>query len=319
MSKTFTISFAEFGQERLYAAALAVGALLWFFSSLYPSLTPFWAPWSFSWPEYLAMALTLLWYVRGLSLTPSTKRPPLWRRAFFFLGLGAIYTVLQTHFDYLAQHMFFINRIQHVVMHHFGPFLLALGNPGATIRRGMPRPALRLVDNRFVAASMRVLQNPFIAAFLFVGLFYFWLIPPIHFRAMLDGRLYALMNWSMVLDGILFWSLVLDPRAKPPARLSFGVRAALSVFVMFPQIILGALIVFSQHDIYPYYALCGRIFPSISAVDDQTLGGLVSWIPPAMMSVVALLLVLNFLRIQEEKNESVAHGPSPAPAPLAGR
>ncbi len=80
---------------------------------------------------------------------------------------------------------------------------------------------------------------------------------------MIDVRLYAVMNWSMVLDGILFWCLVLDPRPKPPARVSFGVRAALAFAVMFPQIALGAVITFAQRDLYPYYDLCGRLFPSL--------------------------------------------------------
>jgi putative membrane protein len=78
---------------------------------------------------------------------------------------------------------------------------------------------------------------------------------------MLDGRLYALMNWSMVLDGLLFWALVLDRRPKPPARIGYGARAALSIGVMFPQIVMGAIIGFSTRDLYPYYTLCRRIIP----------------------------------------------------------
>jgi len=139
-----------------------------------------------------------------------------------------------------------------------------------------------------------------LAAVLFVGLFFFWLIPSVHFRAMLDSDLYALMNWSMIVDGIFFWCLVLDPRASPPARVSFGARAALAVAVMFPQIVGGALIAFNPHDLYPYYDLCGRIYPGMSALYDQTVGSLIIWIPPAMMSVLALLLVLNALRRTEE-------------------
>jgi len=128
----------------------------------------------------------------------------------------------------------------------------------------------------------------------------------VHFRAMIDPQLYAVMNWSMVLDGVLFWSLVLDPRPKPPARASFGVRAMLSAVVMFPQVVLGALITFAGFDLYPYYALCGRLFPSVSAIDDQQLGGIVIWIPPAMMSVLGMILALNSQRLhhieQEKRN-----------------
>ncbi len=185
-------------------------------------------------------------------------------------------------------------------MHHLSPFLIALSWVGASVKRGMPRWARRLVESRIAGATIHVLQQPVLAAFLFVGLFYFWLIPAVHFRAMIDARLYAVMNWSMVLDGILFWCLVLDPRPSPPARVSFGARAALSLAVMFPQILLGAIIVFSSRDLYPYYDLCGRLFPSISALDDQQFGGLIIWIPPAMMSVAGMLVVMNAMRLSDE-------------------
>ncbi|HET7850485.1 MAG TPA: cytochrome c oxidase assembly protein, partial [Pseudolabrys sp.] len=117
----------------------------------------------------------------------------------------------------------------------------------------------------------------------------------------IDPNLFTLMNWTMVIEGILFWCLVLDPRPSPPARASFGARAALAMVVMFPQIIGGAMIAFSPHDLYTFYDLCGRIYPDMGAHYDQTVGGLIIWIPPAMMSVLALLLVLNALRKSEER------------------
>jgi putative membrane protein len=111
------------------------------------------------------------------------------------------------------------------------------------------------------------------------------------------------MNWSMIVDGILFWCLVLDPRHKPPARVSFGVRAALVVVVMFPQILLGAMITFTPHILYPYYDLCGRIYASINAQADQQMGGVIIWIPAAMMSVLGLVLVINGLRRADNLRE----------------
>lgn len=283
-----------------YALIIALGVVLWWLSRSHAALLPVWMPWDFSPVIYLATALTLFWFFRGLSLTPADERPALWRCLVFVCGVAAIYAVLQTRFEYWSQHMFFLNRAQHVVMHHLGPFLVALGGAGGTIGRGLPRRWSRFAGSAPVSAVLRVVQQPLIAAVLFVGSFYFWLIPAVHFRAMIDARLYALMNWSMVLDGLLFWWLVLDPRPSPPARASYGVRAALALGVMFPQIALGAVITFSRTDLYPYYDLCGRLFPSISALNDQHIGGIVIWIPPAMMSVVAVLLVINALRLNEE-------------------
>jgi putative membrane protein len=302
------------------AALLMPGPVLFWLSTDHPALLPVWAPWDFSWVEYLATALTLGWFWRGYALSAVDRRPPAWRIAAFLVGVTVIYGVLQTHFDYMAQHMFFLNRTQHVVMHHLGPFLIALAWPGATIKRGMPAWARSMVEYRALAAALRVVQQPLIAAVLFEGLFAFWLIPAVQFHAMLDERLYALMNWSMVIDGILFWCLVLDPRQAPPARSGFGVRAALAIVVMFPQIAIGATIAFAARDLYPFYDLCGRLYPNISALADQRAGGIISWIPPAMMSVVALLLVLNALRCAEERASAAATDPRAAAiAALASR
>lgn len=283
-----------------YLAIAVLGALLWWLSTYRPAQVPFWMPWEFSWVEYLSASLSLYWYGRGLALTPPAERPVLWRRILFVLGVVSIYAVLETHFEYMAEHMFFLNRIQHIVMHHLGPFLIALGFAGGTMWRGLPSWLRRVLSHRAVTLLMRVLQQPVVAAFLFVGLIYFWLYPPIHFRAMIDPNLFALMNWSMVVDGILFWCLILDPRPWPEARTGYGTRLLLSFLVMLPQIVLGSYIAFARHDIYPFYNLCGRLYPSFDALRDQAWGGLIIWIPAAMMSVVGFLLVLNFLRLNEE-------------------
>lgn len=283
----------------VYPLLLLLAALVWWLSHHFPSRLPAWAPWEFNWSWFLTATLSGWWYLRGLSLTPRDERPSPWRSLSFAAGVLIIYAVLQTRFEYLAEHMFFLNRVQHIVMHHLGPFLIALAWPGATLKRGMPAPLARVTEWRPLVRFVGWLQQPLLAAFLFVGLVALWLLPPVHFVAMLDPNLYAFMNWTMVVDGVLFWALVLDPRPCPPAPRSFGTRAALAIGVMFPQIVIGAVIAFSEQDLYPFYAWCGRFFPSIGAVTDQKFGGLIIWIPAAMMSVVALILVINALRRTE--------------------
>jgi putative membrane protein len=241
-----------------------------------------------------------LWFLRGLADTTAAERPPIWRRLCFLFGLATIYIVLQTRFDYFAQHMFFLSRVQHVVMHHLGPFLIALGGAGAAIRRGMPHPLRRLIDSRPVTATIRFLQQPVVAVALFLALFYVWLIPAVQFRAMIDPRVYLLMNWSMTADGLLFWPMVLDRRPSPPARLSFGARAAMAYATTFPEILIGAFLTSLHRDLYPYYTLCGRLFPSITAMADQRIGAIITWVVPSMMSAEATVLVVwTFLRQEQ--------------------
>ena len=293
---------------RLERDWIALGVLLFCGATIdllcdrYPADLPAWMPWEFSWPVFLATWLTLGWFAQGLARLPSRARPPLWRSTAFVLGVLSFYAVLQTRFDYLAQHMFFFHRFAHFVLHHAGAFLIALGTSGPAIRAGMPdflRPAL---DWKFVRRTVDVVQHPAVAPVLFVGLLYLWLIPQIHTRVMLDRNLYDLMNWSMGIDGIFFWLLILDPRPKPPARLSFLVRILLIIAIEIPQMFVGAILSLSSTDYYPVYRICGRIL-QMTALNDQHYGGLIIWLPGTLMSFAAAIAVLMALRIHEEEAE----------------
>ena len=62
--------------------------------------------------------------------------------------------------------------------------------------------------------------------------------------------------------------------------------------------------------------MIGILLPAVGAARDQMFGGMIIWIPGAMMSVAALLLVLNFLRQVEaqspkEKDHVLVHGVDP--------
>lgn len=252
------------------------------------------APWDFSPTILVVSVLACIMYLAGLW---SGATPGIWRNISFFSGVVLAYAVLQTHFDYYAQHMFWIHRLQHLVLHHVAPFLIMLPVPQAVMKSGMParlrRPLVSLWQSRGMRLIYRAIQQPFLAAFVFVGLIYYWLIPSVHYMAMLDVSQYDLMNWSMLLDGLFFWWLILDPRSpQEGARTGFGVRMLILWAIMIPQLILGAYISLSSTDLYSVYAVCGRIWP-ISPITDQHIGGLITWIPSCMMSAVAALIVFN--------------------------
>jgi putative membrane protein len=289
-----------------YGALLVLGAALDLVCRFFPADLPFWMPWEFSWPEYLAVALTFAWFARGLKVLPKDRHPPLWRLICFVAGVASFWIVLQTRIDYYAQHMFFVHRWAHFVLHHAGAFFIAMGMSGELLFAGMPDFLKPVVRSRPVQATMRFLQHPAMAPFLFVGLLYFWLIPAIHTRVMLDRNLYDLMNWTMALNGVMFWSLILDSRAKPPARLSHLMRALLILVIELPQMVLGAILSLSEHDIYPVYTICGRVL-DMTALNDQHYGGLIIWLPGTLTSFAAMIVVLVTMRLNEEKQEREAN------------
>jgi putative membrane protein len=288
-----------------YGALLLLGAALDLLCRFFPADLPFWMPWEFSWPEYLAVALTLVWFIRGLNILPKAQHPPLWRLICFVAGVASFWIVLQTRIDYYAQHMFFVHRWAHFVLHHAGAFFIAMGMSGPVLFAGMPDFLKPLVRSRPVQAILNILQHPAMAPFLFVGLLYFWLIPAIHTRVMLDRNLYELMNWTMALNGVMFWSLILDSRAKPPARLSHLMRALLILVIELPQMVLGAILSLTEHDIYPVYTICGRVL-DMTALNDQHYGGLIIWLPGTLTSFAAMIVVLVTMRLNEERQEREA-------------
>jgi putative membrane protein len=290
------------GHRAVAAAIVTAGAVECVLVSRFPASLPVWLPYDFSWGVFLATAFTVAWYVRGRALIPADERPGRWRLSAFFLGVALIYVSMQTYVDYAAQHMFFVHRLQHLVLHHTGPFLIALSDPAAVIARGMPDELKCHLGARWISRLLTAIQQPAVAALTFVGLIYLWPAPPVHFYAMLDPRLYTLMNWSVTIDGILFWALILDPRPAPSARLGYGPRVLICLAIIPPQILMGAVLTFSARDHFEVYSICGRIL-EMTGLEDQHLAGVILWIPPSMMSVVGAILVLNFLRLNDERGE----------------
>jgi putative membrane protein len=110
------------------------------------------------------------------------------------------------------------------------------------------------------------------------------------------------MNWTMALNGVMFWSLILDPRPRPPARISYLMRLLLIIVIELPQMVLGAILSLTEHDIYPVYTICGRVL-DMTALNDQHYGGLIIWLPGTLTSFAAFITVLVNLRLHEERLE----------------
>lgn len=279
-------------------------------------------PWDFS-PTVLSISLLFaVTYARGIAiLRQQGQAPGAWRTIAFFAGLGLDYGALQTYFDYLSQHMFWVHRLQHLVLHHIAPILLVAAAPAPALRRGSPAWLREWVleasaRQPCVGRLLRWVQNPVVALMLFVGLIYYWLTPSVHFAAMLDADRYLAMNWSMAVDGILFWWLMLARRDRQ-GRLAvgYGVRILVLCLAALPQILLGAYITLHRTVLFDVYGFCGRAW-AISPLVDQQLGGLLTWIPAAMMSGVGVIVVLYHVLHDSQGRHSSAR--SAAHAPQAG-
>ncbi|PLC51498.1 hypothetical protein CR159_00155 [Pollutimonas subterranea] len=252
-------------------------------------------PWELS-PALLLMFFVGSWaFIRGTRVHKVTAT----RQAFFWIGMVLLYLSMHTRVDYYAERMFFIHRLQHLVLHHLGPLFIMGAYPGQVMRAGLPKSwRLRLRDFRVSRPGrmlIAVLTNKIFVPVLFVVLVLGFLIPTVQFYSMLDWRLYRFMNWSVVISGFMYWNLILDRRPSPPAVLSPGGRIISPVLTMVPQMVVGAIITFTEYDLYPIFDLCGRAIPGMTALTDQAIGGLTMWVLAGFVEVFGLLFALATL------------------------
>jgi putative membrane protein len=250
-------------------------------------------PWEESAPVFIATVVVAVLFLRG----GARSKPRFQQKLYFWTGLAFTYLVSHTQFDYYAEHQFFIHRLQHLVLHHLGPFLIVLSSPVATLRAGMPEAgqrACRLIAQwRPVQYLLSASCNPVVAVTLFCCLIGFCLLPSVYFTVLIDWRLYRLMNWSMFINGLFFWGIVLHRGPVFSVRLSPGSRIAMMLAVIPPQILIGAMIFFASSELYPIYTICGRAIGGLGAIADQQIGGIILWIHGAMMSAIGILIVVR--------------------------
>jgi putative membrane protein len=258
----------------------------------HPTLLPGLAPWEFSWMEFLAASLGLWWYARGAAQT----KPLAWREGVFALGVVAICAALQSHFElHGATQVLSEPRAAH---HWTVPGSAVLA--GESLRRGMPAPVPRLTELWSLRRAIGFVQQPALAGLLLVGLIYLFLIPAGHFPG--HDRFPPLRDHELEHGDRQNPILVpgLGPAAAATGASQLRDADRPPVAVMLPQIALGSHIALRPGGLYPCYDLCGRLFPSISAAYYQHVGGIIVWIPAAMMSVVGFMTVLNALRVHED-------------------
>jgi putative membrane protein len=253
--------------------------------------------WFIPWEESPALVVLIVAAAVLFSRGCARNKPEFHRKAAFWAGLVSIYLVSHTQLDYYAEHQFFIHRLQHVILHHLGPFLIALSHPLPLLASGMPEKGRKVfaAATRWkpIALAARILCNPVVAVMLFSGVIGFWLLPPVHFAAMIDWRLYRFMNWSVIASGLIFWGLVLSRRSPFSINLSPWTRIAMMLAVVPPQIVLGSIIFFASRELYTVYTVCGRAIGGLDAIGDQQIGGIILWIHGAMMSMAGILIVVR--------------------------
>lgn len=258
-----------------------------------------WTMWAFSPEIVLGLVIAGLIYWRGSRHGLVGRR---WRILAFNGGVFALFVALVSPVEELADHIFAVHQVEHMLLRTVAPMLIFLSRPQAALVRGLPAGVSRFfAGSGWIRRTVDVLRFPPLATGLFLASSYFWMLPHFHDLAIEDEPIHYLWHVSLLVSGLLFFSVIFD-RRPPPHGPGLGTRLGMFVAAALGNIVLGAFLTFKTVPLYSAYLALGHLW-HVSMLTDEQTGGIIMWIPGTMMFAVSAVLVI--FRWGSEETRSV--------------
>jgi cytochrome c oxidase assembly factor CtaG len=230
----------------------------------------------------------------------------------FFGGLAAIYLALASPIEPFAALLLQVHMVQHLLLMMVAPPLLWLGAPLFPLLLGLPRPirvywATPLLSSAPLRRLFGRLTHPLPAFFLFVGVTWFWHLPRFYDLAVRSTEWHYLQHVCFLGAALLFWYPVVRPYPSRP-RWSPWLLLPYLILADLSNTLLSALLTFSDHVLYPYYAEVPRLV-GVSVLEDQSAAGVLMWVPGSVVFLVPLFSIcVRLLRGPEADKETRRQG-----------
>ena len=205
---------------------------------------------------------------------------PLWRLACFagavVTGLGALVSPI----DFLAEHLFSVHMVQHILLLDIAPILAILG-----FTKVILRPVTRSIQD--VEHRAGWFAGPVFAALLYIGVVWLWHIPAAYDFAVAHNQVHVMEHLSFLVVGSLYWWHLLSPIRSRQRLTGLGPI----VYMGSTKVCVGLLgmgLAFAPAALYPYYIHQRHPF-GISPLTDQALAGIVMAVEQSIVMGVALV------------------------------
>jgi len=217
---------------------------------------------------------------------------PRGRQIAFVSGLVVMLIALATPLDTIGdQYLFTVHMLQHLLLTLVVAPLLLGGSPAWLLRQILA--ATRLTG------FVRWARHPIVAFFTFNLVFSLAHVPAFYEATLSNEVLHAAEHLVFVGTAMLMWMPVLSPAPDIAARYP-PLGQVLYLFLQtVPASLLGALLASTASTYYPTYVLAPRI-TSLSALEDQQLGGLLMWVGSGLYFLIATGVVFFISASREE-------------------
>jgi cytochrome c oxidase assembly factor CtaG len=274
-------------------------------------------------PGPILIVLVLLggyvWRWRRVRAHSGPRGATFTRLAAWLGGLLCLTIALISPIDTLADQVFAMHMIQHVLLLDFAPILLIAG-----LSKVLLRPVARTVLD--LERALGPLAHPVFAVVFYVGMMWIWHIPALYDLALEHGGIHVLEHTCFLTAGTLYWWHLLSPvRGRHLTGLSpVAYMASTKVFVG----LLGIFLTFAPASIYSFYEHRPMVW-GLHPSDDQALAGAIMAIEQSIVMGVALAYLFvralgeaeraqeredRYLDAQEQAAATAPAGVPPAPS-----
>jgi cytochrome c oxidase assembly factor CtaG/ferredoxin len=218
------------------------------------------------------------------------------RLASFVLSLLVLFLATESPLDafdslFLSAHM-----AQHLLLMMIAPPLLLLSHPLLPLLRGLPKSFVKEGLGPFLSwkplqSLFGWLTSPIPAWLIFALSTLLWHLPILYELALSSPAWHGVQHAFFFWSGVLFWWPIVQPGpGKPKWPTWVGIPYLLVADILNTG--LSAIFVFSGKLLYPSYNL---VRPThFGALEDQSLAGLIMWVPGSIVYLVpAFILVIG--------------------------
>ncbi|HWI21864.1 MAG TPA: cytochrome c oxidase assembly protein [Baekduia sp.] len=248
-------------------------------------------------PVLLCLALTVLYCGRWRTSRAKggARAAPVWRLVSFLGGVVTLVVALISPVDALAEQVFGMHMVQHVLLIDVAPILLILGLTKNILRPLTPR--LYKIEQ-----AAGPLGRPVAAIVIYVAVMWIWHVPAFYDAALEHPGVHVFEHVTFLSAGMLYWWHLLSPvrsHLRFGGLAPVGYMAVTKVFVG----LLGIGLTFSPDALYSFYEQGPRHW-GLSALDDQALAGAIMAVEQSIVMGVALVfLFIRALSEADAENE----------------
>ncbi|HEY5333438.1 MAG TPA: cytochrome c oxidase assembly protein [Solirubrobacterales bacterium] len=220
-----------------------------------------------------------------------------WRTAAFVAGLLAIIVALDSPVDSLADELFWVHMVQHILLIGVATPLLALARPWNRMWRGFPLGFRRAVAGAIAAPGRQwprkvasLCGGAVVSWLLFNVNFCAWHLPVLYEAALRSEFVHAFEHLTFFATALLFWTRVVY---SPPWRSTLTEigKVAYLGSTMVVGWVLAIVLALAGSPIYSFYADEPSRPGHISALTDQQLAAGVMWVPGSIAYSVAIVVI----------------------------